>query len=87
MGLLMGLLVTLGLLVWMTGHWFGRAVVFLALAAAFGLLGAVLGVRAGGESPNGLIVALFAIGGIGLAWIVAGIPMYYWQRHGVIHVS
>jgi hypothetical protein len=78
MEILIGIVLALGLLwAWLTGHWFARVVMFLALT---GILGGIIGATLPpwdvhtGISPLG-----FPIAGIA-AWFLAGIPTYLARR-------
>ena len=78
MEILVGLALALVLLYfWLLGHWFARVVMFLALAVAFGGLGALY---AGADGPpghnHGWVGMLI---GVALAWPVSSIPIY-WLR-------
>ncbi|HKP26531.1 MAG TPA: hypothetical protein VJV39_21865 [Dongiaceae bacterium] len=77
MEMLIGLAMGAALLYfWLIGHWFARVLVFLGLAGVAGFVGLIAGHEPG---PLGIIVGL---SGIGLAWLVAEIPTFYW-RHWV----
>jgi hypothetical protein len=76
MEILIGLVLALGLLwAWLAGHWFARVVAFLAFATLFGFGGAVLFAN-GMPGVTTAGISLGAIGGVVLAWPVAGIPTY-----------
>jgi len=73
MEILVGLALALVLLYfWLLGHWFARVVMFLALAAAFGLLGAAFTTGPPGQK-NELVGMLI---GVALAWPVSSIPIW-----------
>jgi len=78
MHILIGLVLALVLLYfWLLGHWFARVVMFLALAAIFGLLGALFTGMDGPPAQNHAVIGILI--GAALAWPVSGIPIY-WLR-------
>lgn len=78
MHILLGLVLALVLLfLWLSGHWFGRALVFTAFAA-FGLV-LVLFVDPGHEQWR-VGGAILVVGG----WFVSGLPRRYWVSRGVL---
>jgi len=60
---------------WLLGHWFARVVMFLALAVAFGALGALFTGAGGPPAQNHALVGMLI--GAALAWPVSSIPIYY----------
>jgi hypothetical protein len=69
------------LYLWLKGHWFGRVLAFLVLAVAFGLacgeVAATFGMTVG--NPKGYAIVGMLAGGM-LAWLVSGLPDYYYRR-------
>lgn len=79
MHILVGLVLALcALYFWLSGHWFGRVVMFLGFAALFGLLGSGLaGLLGPAEHNRGWVGVLL---GVALAWPVSSIPIYLRRR-------
>lgn len=61
---------------WLLGHWFSRALMFLALAflLSFGLIGFAANNQ--GTTPTFILATVF---GTIIAWPISGIPAYYWR--------
>ena len=77
MELLTGLLFAMAVLfLWLSCHWFGRVLAFIAFGALFGLLGFIALGQGQGGAGYGLIGLLL---GLALAWVVASLPIW-WQR-------
>lgn len=72
----LGLFVAL-LYVWLSGHWFGRVLAFLAFWAVFVVIGAVMsGI---GRDPSGLILVGLLAGPV-VSWFLAAAPTRYWDH-------
>jgi len=80
MHILIGLAMALALLYfWLLAHWYARILMFLVMAAALGAGGAGLGSL---KQDGGFATVVIGLVGIGLAWPLAGIPVYR-QRHQI----
>ena len=81
MHILVGLCMGLALLFfWLTGHWFARVVMFMALAVL--IVGITLVAGSPGR-PHDYFSVPVAIGGLcalGLAWPVSGLPARFRRR-------
>ena len=67
------------LFLWLTGHWFGRVVAFLAFTAA-GCVVVGLAPAFAGYQEFGYLAAA------GLAWLVAGVPALLRRRREAVAV-
>jgi hypothetical protein len=76
--IVLGVLFVMALLLWLSGHRYGRVIAFLVLAPVMGLLIGGLTPAPAGQNYNwlGLVV------GIVLAIPASGLPIYYqnWQN-------
>jgi uncharacterized membrane protein YccC len=64
---------------WLLGHWFARVLVFLMLAVVvFFMACATASPEAAKADPAGVIILGLVFAPI--AWPIASIPLYYWQR-------
>lgn len=76
MHILIGLAMGVALLYWwLLGNWFARVLVFLLFACG-GFLG---GVAIGAQSHDQSSWLVLGIIGAGLAWPLAGLPVYFWR--------
>ena len=77
------------LLLWLVGHWFGRALAFLGLLFPLGLIGYLIGAALQNNPiPHPEQFQLLGVIGMVLgavaAWPVSGVPIYIQRRRPVI---
>lgn len=78
MHILIGFVLGAGVLwLWLSGHWFGRVLAFLAFGALFAVIGGGVCYRA---APDGVGLLLGGIAGIALAWPIASLPIWHAER-------
>jgi hypothetical protein len=61
---------------WLVGHWFARVLAFLLFAVPLVILGWGIGEK---QTPGGVgMIFTIPFGGY-LAWLLSGVPVYYWR--------